>query len=81
MNALSKLQQVSLPKISWLQVMLSQSDIKPDSEWSIVQGQLSSLAAFTAVKSGEDRQQLFQEYTGDLQVSSRSTQSLHDHSL
>ncbi|KAL0031978.1 hypothetical protein WJX79_009976 [Trebouxia sp. C0005] len=49
-------------------VMLSQSDIKPESDWSKVQQQLSSLAAFTAVKSGEDRHQLFQEYTEDLQA-------------
>ncbi len=68
-NALSKVQQVSLPKMFRLQVMLSESDITPDSDWSRVQGQLSSLAAFAAVKSGEDRHQLFQEYTGDLQVS------------
>ncbi len=52
-----------------MQVMLNESDIKSDSEWSTVQAQLSSLAAFAAVKSGEDRQQLFQEYTADLQVS------------
>lgn len=55
--------------MSWLQVMLSESDIRPESDWSSLQGQLSSLAAFTAVKSDEDRHQLFQEYTADLQVS------------
>ncbi len=59
-----------------LQVMLAESDIKPDSDWSTVQGQLSSLAAFTAVKSDEDRRQLFQEYTGDLQVSISHSQSV-----
>ena len=58
-----------MPKGFRLQVMLSQSDIKPESDWSKVQQQLSSLAAFTAVKSGEDRHQLFQEYTEDLQAS------------
>ncbi len=67
--------------MSWMQVMLSESDIGPDSDWSRVQGQLSSLAAFSAVKPGEERQQLFQEYTADLQVSSSSIQSLHSHSL
>lgn len=49
-------------------VMLSESDIRPETDWSSLQGQLSSLAAFTAVKSDEDRHQLFQEYTADLQA-------------
>ena len=73
-SALSKNWQVPMPKLSWLQVMLSQSDVKAESDWSTVQGQLSSLAAFTAVKSGEDREQLFQEYTGNLQVGIRHSQ-------
>ena len=48
--------------------MLNESDIGPDSQWSTVRSQLSSLAAFSAVGSPEDRQQLFQEYVTDLQV-------------
>ncbi len=48
--------------------MLNQSDIGPDSKWSTVQQQHSGLAAFSAVKSDEDRQQVFQEYSGDLKV-------------
>ena len=53
----------------YAQVMLNQSDITADSQWSTVQGQLSSLAAFSAVKSQEDRQHLFQDYVSNLQVS------------
>lgn len=53
---------------SYLQVMLNQSDIMADSQWTTVQPQLSRLAAFAAVRSQEDRQQLFQEYVTDLQV-------------
>ncbi|KAL0019460.1 hypothetical protein WJX77_005863 [Trebouxia sp. C0004] len=49
-------------------VMLSQSNVKPESDWSTVQAQLSSLAAFATVTSGEERQQLFQEYTANLQA-------------
>lgn len=51
--------------------MLSQSDITADSRWSSVQSQLSGLAAFSALKSQEDRLQLFEEYSGDLRVSSK----------
>ncbi|KAL3149568.1 hypothetical protein ABBQ32_002344 [Trebouxia sp. C0010 RCD-2024] len=49
-------------------VMLNDSDIGPDSQWSTVRSQLSSLAAFSAVRSQEERQQLFQEYVTDLQA-------------
>ena len=48
--------------------MLSQSDITAGSQWSTLQPNLSSLAAYSAVKSDAERQQLFQEYTGELQV-------------
>ena len=48
--------------------MLNQSDITADSQWSTAQTQLSSLAAFSAVRSQQDRQQLFQDYVNDLQV-------------
>lgn len=48
--------------------MLNQSDAGPDRQWSTVRSQLSSLAAFSAVSSEEDRQRLFQEYVTDLQV-------------
>ena len=48
--------------------MLSQSDITAGSQWSKFQPNLSSLAAYSAVKSDAERQQLFQEYTGELQV-------------
>lgn len=53
-------------------VMLSQSDLTADSQWSTVQSQLSNLAPFSAVKSHEDRQQLLQDYMSDLQVAADS---------
>ena len=64
LKTIGSLLSLSVP----LQVMLSQSDLTADSQWSTVQSHLSSLAPFCAVKLEEDRQQLFQDYVGDLQV-------------
>ena len=54
--------------------MLNQSDISADSQWATVQTQLSNLAAFSAVRSQEDRQQLFQDYVSNLQVPEQASQ-------
>ena len=63
---------ISAAVLTGLQVMLNQSDITADSQWTAVQPQLSRLAAFPAVRSQEERQQLFQEYVTDLQVTTQA---------
>lgn len=54
--------------------MLNQSDISADSQWATVQTQLSNLAAFSAVRSQEARQELFQDYVSNLQVPEQASQ-------
>ena len=51
-----------------LQVMLSQSELTPGSQWSAVRPALSSLPAFAALNSETDRQRLFQDFVADLKA-------------
>ena len=62
-----------------LQIMLSQSGIAADSQWRTVKPQMASLAAFTALKSDQDRQQLFEEYVNNLKVCLVLMQELEKH--
>ena len=51
-----------------MQVMLTESDLTADSNWSTAQAQLADLAPFSAVTSEQEREQLFEDYVGDLKV-------------
>ena len=53
-----------------MQIMLSQSGLAAHSQWGTVKPQMASLAAYTALKSDQDRQQLFEEYVNNLKVCS-----------
>ena len=60
-----------------MQAMLAQSNISLEDAWPKVRSQLASLSAFSAVKSELDRQEMYQDYIADLQVSFAKVSSIH----
>ena len=60
-----------------LQAMLAQSNISLEDAWPGVRSQLATLSAFSAVKSELDRQEMYQDYIADLQVSFAKVSCVH----
>ena len=60
-----------------MQVMLAQSNVSLEDAWPSVRSQLASLSAFSAVKSELDRQEMYQDYIADLQVSFAKVSCIH----
>lgn len=52
--------------------MLAQGNIRLEDDWAGVQSQLATLPAYSAVQSEADRQELFQQYIAELQVTGKA---------